>query len=300
MTEDQSLIAAILNDPDDDLPRLVYADWLDEHSEPERAELIRVQCELARLGPERITIGAGVGGPVLGIRTSGPGYWDFRVGDGLGCREGDRVDVLIHADAFKRGREPGTLVKAHGRVVVRVTDHGSNVHFVVKRDRDSKPWGGAKLLKRSRSLLENPCNGTHGAANWVRWAGAAGLLPSYSGMLAAQPFEFRRGFVGRVRCTVDSWARHGPAIVREHPVEELGLAGVAAATHRGREGLVYRWVNGIPGPTTPYAIPPQWFAHMPAPTSVSDWEGGYSGWPDAAAAVEALCTCALAWARGAA
>ena len=41
----QSIIAA----PDDDAPRLVYADWLEEHGgEPERAEFIRVQCELAR------------------------------------------------------------------------------------------------------------------------------------------------------------------------------------------------------------------------------------------------------------
>src|SRR5262249_29083164 len=38
--------------PDDDLPRLVYADWLDETGgrlERLRAELIRLQCRLARL-----------------------------------------------------------------------------------------------------------------------------------------------------------------------------------------------------------------------------------------------------------
>jgi uncharacterized protein (TIGR02996 family) len=34
---------------DDDTPRLVYADWLDEHGDPSRAEFIRIQCELARL-----------------------------------------------------------------------------------------------------------------------------------------------------------------------------------------------------------------------------------------------------------
>lgn len=36
------------DNPDDDTPRLILADWLDEYGEPERAELIRVQCELAR------------------------------------------------------------------------------------------------------------------------------------------------------------------------------------------------------------------------------------------------------------
>lgn len=47
MTRDDSLLRAILDAPDDDLPRLIYADWLDEHGEPARAEFIRVQCELA-------------------------------------------------------------------------------------------------------------------------------------------------------------------------------------------------------------------------------------------------------------
>ena len=37
------LLKSIAASPDDDLPRLVAADWLDEHDEPERAEFIRVQ-----------------------------------------------------------------------------------------------------------------------------------------------------------------------------------------------------------------------------------------------------------------
>jgi uncharacterized protein (TIGR02996 family) len=44
-----AFLAAIRDNPEDDLPRLIYADWLEEHGEPERAEFIRVQCELARL-----------------------------------------------------------------------------------------------------------------------------------------------------------------------------------------------------------------------------------------------------------
>jgi len=37
------LLSAILASPHDDLPRLIYADWLDENSESERAEFIRTQ-----------------------------------------------------------------------------------------------------------------------------------------------------------------------------------------------------------------------------------------------------------------
>jgi uncharacterized protein (TIGR02996 family) len=45
----EAFLQAIIDAPEDDTPRLVYADWLDEHGDPERAEFIRVQCELARL-----------------------------------------------------------------------------------------------------------------------------------------------------------------------------------------------------------------------------------------------------------
>lgn len=48
MNEAAALLAAIYANPDEDTPRLVYADWLDEHDQPERAEFIRVQIELAR------------------------------------------------------------------------------------------------------------------------------------------------------------------------------------------------------------------------------------------------------------
>ncbi|MBN9118381.1 MAG: TIGR02996 domain-containing protein [Planctomycetes bacterium] len=48
MSDRDALIAAILANPDEDTPRLVFADWLDEHGDAPRAEFIRVQCELAR------------------------------------------------------------------------------------------------------------------------------------------------------------------------------------------------------------------------------------------------------------
>ncbi|MCU0702651.1 MAG: TIGR02996 domain-containing protein [Fimbriiglobus sp.] len=52
MHDHAAFLAAIVAAPDDDLPRLVYADWLDEQGQPERAEFIRVQCELERCGPD--------------------------------------------------------------------------------------------------------------------------------------------------------------------------------------------------------------------------------------------------------
>jgi uncharacterized protein (TIGR02996 family) len=51
MTDDQGLFQAILDNPDDNAVRLVYADWLEEHGQPARADFIRVQVELAHLPP---------------------------------------------------------------------------------------------------------------------------------------------------------------------------------------------------------------------------------------------------------
>jgi uncharacterized protein (TIGR02996 family) len=52
MTESEALFQAILADPGDDGIRLVYADYLEEHGEAERAEFIRVQCYLASLASD--------------------------------------------------------------------------------------------------------------------------------------------------------------------------------------------------------------------------------------------------------
>ncbi len=48
MTDDRALLDAIRADPSDDGPRLAYADWLEEHGTAQRAEFIRLQCELAK------------------------------------------------------------------------------------------------------------------------------------------------------------------------------------------------------------------------------------------------------------
>jgi uncharacterized protein (TIGR02996 family) len=46
VTDGDALLQAILAHPGDELVRLVYADWLEEAGETERAELIRLQIEL--------------------------------------------------------------------------------------------------------------------------------------------------------------------------------------------------------------------------------------------------------------
>lgn len=52
----RGLLQAVLDAPDDDVPRLVYADWLTAHDDP-RGDFIRVQCGLRGIGRgERIPL----------------------------------------------------------------------------------------------------------------------------------------------------------------------------------------------------------------------------------------------------
>jgi uncharacterized protein (TIGR02996 family)/excisionase family DNA binding protein len=62
-TGDRGLLQAIVERPDDDLTRRVYADWLEENGWPERAEFIRLQLDLAR-APECHHSGRRAGCPV--------------------------------------------------------------------------------------------------------------------------------------------------------------------------------------------------------------------------------------------
>ena len=43
--ENRELLSRIIADPDDDQPRLVYADWLDDHGHAEHAEHVRLCCQ---------------------------------------------------------------------------------------------------------------------------------------------------------------------------------------------------------------------------------------------------------------
>src|SRR5688572_4626752 len=51
MTHHDAFLQDIIAHPEDDAPRLIYADWLDEHGLPARAEFIRLQCRSAALSP---------------------------------------------------------------------------------------------------------------------------------------------------------------------------------------------------------------------------------------------------------
>ena len=56
MTDAKDFLNQILTDPDDDRPRMVYADWLLREGDP-RGELISIQCALARHARDCVDVG---------------------------------------------------------------------------------------------------------------------------------------------------------------------------------------------------------------------------------------------------
>jgi uncharacterized protein (TIGR02996 family) len=73
MNTEDSFLRAIASAIDDRLPRLVFADWLEEQGDP-RAEWLRIDCELAELGPDD--------GRQLALEARKRALWDARR-DGL-------------------------------------------------------------------------------------------------------------------------------------------------------------------------------------------------------------------------
>jgi uncharacterized protein (TIGR02996 family) len=89
MFDDDTFLAAVLEEPDNDTLRLIYADWLDEKGQV-RGEFIRIQCAKAKAADDD---------PSLPI-------WEARERELLGKHEVDWVRpirYLIDAWEFHRG-----------------------------------------------------------------------------------------------------------------------------------------------------------------------------------------------------
>lgn len=107
MTHEEAFLRAILEAPDDDTPRLVFADYLEETGrDPARAEFVRVQIELA-----------GLPHPGPGHLPTAPALMKTRAGGSLV----DDSDPPCACDFCRRKRrEQGLLPAMHCRAIVRV------------------------------------------------------------------------------------------------------------------------------------------------------------------------------------
>lgn len=248
-TEQQAFIDAIVANPDCDTVRLVYADWLQENpdADPGREELIRVQCELARLPPKHrelfVADGAGNRMEGLGICLiyEGGGHYTASTGErGLSTEvfaPSERVDIYADLAGKKSlGSKKGTRWIYGMKYVKHVPEREI---IVFRQDEHSGPWKGTELAKRESAVLDQhrdrwlacekcpACKGSCGE----RYTDAAGSMDirdcrhcsgtgDVGGLLEWEatsidlghgryryPVTFRRGFAHRIECRMEDCLR---------------------------------------------------------------------------------------------
>jgi uncharacterized protein (TIGR02996 family) len=241
MPADSAFLHAIQANPDDDAPRLVYADWLDEHGDHDRAEFIRAQIELARLPEDddrRTTLEwrerellAAHEAEWLGPLPAGVREWAFR--------RGFLDEIALDAETFLG--EGGPLFDRHPIRRVRVMP-GQERFDVARRDPLLGRLASCPLLARVSALEVRAAGlGDRGVAAFADSRYVASLTsldlsdndigPDGAAALARSP---------HLRHMETLWVNN----FRQSGVQRLGDAGLAhLADERGLPRLRELWVG---------------------------------------------------------
>ena len=180
-----AFLRAIIAEPAVDLHRLVFADWLEDHGEPERAEFIRCQIELANLPSEN--------------DNSASGWPGDRIPRSVSLRWRER-ELLAHQGWFAvsglaQHYNPGT--GEYGWLVKRSGENGRHIPVVIRRG----------------FVAEITCR----LSDWI--GEECGVLLSECVVAVGRPFIHFNTCThchgsGRINA-------HGPVICREQPIERV-------------------------------------------------------------------------------
>jgi uncharacterized protein (TIGR02996 family) len=151
MTED-ALFTGIVEDPDADGPRLVYADWLEDHTQQERAELIQVQCRLEALheaDPARPALARRADDLLAAHREA----WESGLPEVLSWRRGFPWLVRVGVEEFLRceqalRRLPDLSVRLHASGSVPSTEDDDEEDLYDADDGSYERLGQSPLLER--------------------------------------------------------------------------------------------------------------------------------------------------------
>jgi uncharacterized protein (TIGR02996 family) len=154
MTTWPELYAAIIDQPADDGLRLIAADFLEENGEPERAEIIRVQCELAKLStkPRKFEVSRETWAMWRGEASTAvvqkPGEASIQVGE--------RINVIFWQAIGKPSKR---LRQHYDQLLVTYAKRSGlrggivETRLELKMDEFSVPWAGERLQQRESALL---------------------------------------------------------------------------------------------------------------------------------------------------
>lgn len=235
MTTQQDFMRDIIANPADDMPRLVYADWLFDHGQPERGEFIRLQIELTNLGKPRQFYD-----DVSSFSYyRNEGQCEVIHRKGPIPIPGDRVDLHLRKPYRVKNSKlhwPGVLVTSGG---LR-TGYGANTVFLVLEftcDEQSRPWPGFALQERERELLR--VHGNH----WLE------MLYPLGGRTWSDPDEFEpifneqwhRGFVSSLSCMWADWKKDGPCIVQKTPIDKVRLTEFEPSVVNPEYNPYFQW-----------------------------------------------------------
>src|SRR5689334_5073625 len=94
MSEADALLAAICEAPQDDAPRLVYADWLEEYGDPNRADFIRGQIALAAMDEDDPAF-ADLAGRLQALERANVSRWRKGLPGGMNVPSAKTVGALL-------------------------------------------------------------------------------------------------------------------------------------------------------------------------------------------------------------
>ena len=264
-TEEDPFLLSIAENKNDDFPRLVFADWLEEKGQEERAEFIRVQIELSKLGNPLLVYLQNMNIHQRNVRDTFDSMNDYALmkypsyetdaeglidqetmsalADGFGLRyfATDAVGRLSAAPicyilpvsgdeqiGFFRGVFTNTSLELGGVVSparFRV------IPYLTNEDRE-KDLRNAEFLQRERSLFQS-----------LKY-GEEGFVENLGGLRS-----WRRGFLWLVnQWTMESWVHAGPLLLAKHPtIERVELREVEPYRLLGNHTR-YLWFRGNSSP----------------------------------------------------
>lgn len=199
MTDRTELLAAVLADPACDAKRLIYADWLEDHGEAERAEFIRLQCRIAELQRDCYC------GACVKLRGGGQHH------NGPCAVSRDRQEM-------PDGTSRQSQLRRHE-------------YEIMQRNKGFMPTSWVPVIEQNAAVVSTGINGAKGP-------------PVYH--------EYRRGFISVLRGPLAALLEHGPAIVREHPVERVEVMDCEPVQLAANE-----WANALDVTEHSFGIEPR-------------------------------------------